>query len=316
MKAPSFEARWTGWAAGYGGSNRTNGDAVIGSHDLTSRVAGYAGGLDYRITHDTAVGFALAGGGTNWGLSDGLGGGRSDAVAGGRLCRDAFGAGLSVDGARLHLASDVDRSRRLRRQPLDRGLPCAKSRRTRRDRLPLRLQAASALTPYAALQVQNLRTPSYAETDLNGGGFALAYAGRSATDTRSELGARLDHRILLDNKAVLALRVRAAWAHHWVSDRDAVRHVPGAAGRELHRQWRVGGKRLSASLRRRGPAPRQWRLVQRQIRWRIRRPLQHLCRNRRRTHALVTESRTALALTDRGRGYKPPTETEALHFAI
>ena len=37
-----------------------------------------AAGLDYKPTPDTMLGFALAGGGTGWGLSQGLGGGRSD----------------------------------------------------------------------------------------------------------------------------------------------------------------------------------------------------------------------------------------------
>ena len=38
--------------------------------------------------------------------------------------------------------------------------------------------AFGALTPYAAVQAQSFRTPSYSETDLNGGGFALAYNAR------------------------------------------------------------------------------------------------------------------------------------------
>jgi outer membrane autotransporter protein len=59
------------------------------------------------------------------------------------------------------------------------------------------------LTPYAAIQAQSFRTPSYSESDLTGGGFALAYNARTATDTRSELGARFD---------------RLAWAHDWISD--------------------------------------------------------------------------------------------------
>ncbi len=48
------------------------------------------------------------------------------------------------------------------------------------------------LTPYAAIQSQNFRTPSYTESDLNNGGFALGYNSRNATDTRSELGGRFD----------------------------------------------------------------------------------------------------------------------------
>jgi len=39
---------------------------------------GYATGLDYPVTSNTIAGFALAGGTTSYGLSDGLGGGRSD----------------------------------------------------------------------------------------------------------------------------------------------------------------------------------------------------------------------------------------------
>jgi outer membrane autotransporter protein len=39
--------------------------------------------MDYHVTPDMIFGFALAGGGTNWGLANALGGGRSDALQGG-----------------------------------------------------------------------------------------------------------------------------------------------------------------------------------------------------------------------------------------
>jgi T5SS/PEP-CTERM-associated repeat protein/autotransporter-associated beta strand protein len=78
--APVYEPRWTVWGGAYGGSNRTSGDiAIIGSHDLSARTVGFAGGFDYRLTPDTVVGLAFAGGGTDWSLSQGLGGGKSDA---------------------------------------------------------------------------------------------------------------------------------------------------------------------------------------------------------------------------------------------
>ena len=48
------------------------------------------------------------------------------------------------------------------------------------------------MTPYAAVQAQSFRTPGISETDVTGGGFALGYNSRTATDTRSELGARFD----------------------------------------------------------------------------------------------------------------------------
>jgi outer membrane autotransporter protein len=74
------------------------------------------------------------------------------------------------------------------------------------------------LAPYAALQVQSFHTPGYAETDVNGIGYALAYNSRTGSDTRSELGARFDQQVWLDPYKALALRARVAWAHNWVSD--------------------------------------------------------------------------------------------------
>src|SRR5262249_6431984 len=87
MKAPPYKAppviyepRWSVWGGAYGGYNKTSGDAlVVGSHDLTARAGGVAAGLDYRVVPNTVVGFALAGGGTNWSLANGLGGGNGDA---------------------------------------------------------------------------------------------------------------------------------------------------------------------------------------------------------------------------------------------
>ena len=48
--------RWSAWAAGFGGSNKTGGDAAVGSHDSTARTYGFAGGLDYHFSPDTVVG--------------------------------------------------------------------------------------------------------------------------------------------------------------------------------------------------------------------------------------------------------------------
>jgi outer membrane autotransporter protein len=73
------------------------------------------------------------------------------------------------------------------------------------------------ITPYAAVQAQYFRTPSYSETDLTGGGFGLAFNAMSATDTRGELGARFDSLHVL-NGMPLVLRARLAWAHDWVSN--------------------------------------------------------------------------------------------------
>jgi len=72
----------------------------------------------------------------------------------------------------------------------------------------------SGLTPYAAVQVQAFRTPSYNETALSGSPrFPLSYNARTITTTRTELGSWFDWSIPVDYGARLTLLGRAAWAH-------------------------------------------------------------------------------------------------------
>src|SRR6478752_9520342 len=192
VPAPSFEQRWSAWGGGYGGSNRTSGDpAVIGSHDLSARTAGFAGGLDYRVTPNTVVGVALAGGGTSWSLANGLGGGKSDAFQAG-----AYGAtrwGAAYVAAALSYTHDWMSTDRF--AFAGEHLTASFNAQSIGARVESGYRFATifgGITPYAAVQAQNFRTPSYSETDVNGGGFGLAYNSRTGTDTRSELGARFD----------------------------------------------------------------------------------------------------------------------------
>jgi hypothetical protein len=92
---PKFEQRWTVWGAGFGGSNTTNGNATIGSNNVTASDFGFAVGADYHYSPDTLLGFALASAGTNWGLAQNLGGRAERCVHGRRLRHHAFWAGLS-----------------------------------------------------------------------------------------------------------------------------------------------------------------------------------------------------------------------------
>lgn len=76
--APTFGQRWSVWAAGFGGSQTTDGNSVVGSNTATSSVYGGAVGADYRVSPDTLFGFATAGGGTQFRVDNGFGTGRSD----------------------------------------------------------------------------------------------------------------------------------------------------------------------------------------------------------------------------------------------
>jgi outer membrane autotransporter protein len=222
LKAPpkpqTFDQPWSVWGAGYGGSNRTTGDlAAGGSHDLSASTAGGTAGLDYRLAPGTVVGFALAGGGTNWGLAQGLGGGKSDAFQAGVYGTARWGSAylaaalsftnnwMSTD--RFAFAGD--------------HLSASFNAQSYGGRVESGYRFATyygGLTPYAAIQSQTFHTPGYIETDLNAGGFALGFNSRNATDTRSELGGRFDRLLLLNPEAALTMRARVAWAHDWVSD--------------------------------------------------------------------------------------------------
>jgi autotransporter-associated beta strand protein len=231
-KPQSFEQPWSVWSAGYGGSNRTSGDpAVVGSHDLAAATAGGAAGLDYRLAPGTVVGFALAGAGTNWGLAQGLGGGKSDAFQAGLYGTTRWGP--TYVAAALAFTNHW--------MSTDRFAFAA-------DHLTASFNAQSfggrveggygigtiygGLTPYAAIQAQSFHTPSYSEADLTSGGFALGFNSRNATDTRSELGGRFDRLLLLNPEAALTLRTRVAWAHDWISDPSLAalfQTLPGAS---------------------------------------------------------------------------------------
>jgi outer membrane autotransporter protein len=230
-KPPSFEQRWSAWGAGYGGSNRTSGDpAVVGSHDLSAATAGGAAGLDYRLAPGTVVGFALAGGGTSWGLAQGLGGGKSDAFQAG-----VYGTARSGPAYLAAALAYTDHWMSTDRFAFAGDhLAASFNAQSFGGRLESGYRFATiygGLTPYAAIQWQTFHTPGYTENDLNGGGDALAFNARNATDTRSELGGRFDRLLLLNLAAALTLRARVAWAHDAVSDptlTTAFQTLPGS----------------------------------------------------------------------------------------
>jgi outer membrane autotransporter protein len=235
LKAPPkpamFDRRWSAWGTGFGGSNQTNGDPAAGTNNVTARNFGFAGGMDYHFTPDSVVGFALAGGGTNWGLAQGLGGGRSDAFQAGVYGITRFGPAYVA--ASLAFANHWMTTNRV--APLSDQLTANFNAQSYGGRIEGGYRYAVlptiGVTPYAAVQAQSFHAPSYSESDLTGGGFGLSYSAMNATDTRSELGARFDDLTMLGTMPLI-LRARAAWAHDWVSNPSLTavfQALPGAA---------------------------------------------------------------------------------------
>ena len=225
----SFDQRWSAWGSAFGGTSFTDGNAVLGSNNVTASDYGFAAGMDYLATPNITYGFGLTGGGTNWNLAQALGSGRSDTFGAGIYSKTHWGP-LYLSGA-LAFANHWFTTDRIALGDQLRATFTGQSYAARletgyRYAVPItgaqntgaqNTGAIVGVTPYAALQAQDFRTPRYSETDLTGGGFGLSYNAMSATDTRSELGARFDN-LQVVNGMPLVLRGRLAWAHDWVTD--------------------------------------------------------------------------------------------------
>jgi autotransporter-associated beta strand protein len=231
--APQPVNRWSVWGAAYGGSAKVDGNTIVGSHDLNARVWGVVGGADYKVTPDALVGFALAGGGTNYSLSDALGNGRSDLFQAGLFGRQNIGAAY-LSAALAYGWHDVT-TNRTAAVPGGDVLQARFRAETFSGRFEGGYRIATAwagLTPYVAAQAISFHLPGYAEQTLGGlGTFALNYAGQTTTATRTELGARSDRSWAMQ-EGVFTLRGRAAWAHDYNNDRAVTavfQALPGAS---------------------------------------------------------------------------------------
>jgi uncharacterized protein with beta-barrel porin domain len=225
-KAPAqtFAQRWSVWAAGFGGSQSTNGNATDGSNDMTSRIAGTAVGADYWLAPNTKLGFALAGGGTSFGVNA-LGSGRSDLFQAGAYLRHSSGPAY-LSAALAYGWQDITTDRTVTIAGTDRlGAEFNANAYSGRLEGGYRFIApwvgGIGLTPYGAAQFTTFDLPAYTEQVISGtDAFALNYASKSVTDTRGELGLRGDKALALRD-GVMTLRGRLAWAHDFNPDRAA-----------------------------------------------------------------------------------------------
>jgi len=235
-KAPpvSFDARWSTWVAGFGGSQTTDGNATVGSNSTTSRIFGTAVGADYRFSPFTIAGFALAGGGTNFSVANG-GTGRSDLFQAGAFIRHNVGPAY-ISGALAYGWQDITTNRTVTAAGIDQ-LRAEFNANAFSGRLEGGYRFVSpwvggiGLTPYAAAQFTTFDLPAYAEqATVGSNAFALAYNAKDVTDARSELGIRTDKSWAMPG-AILTLRSRFAWAHDFDPDRSIAatfQTLPGA----------------------------------------------------------------------------------------
>ena len=214
-KAPlarNYDPRWSVWAAGFGGSQTTDGNTALGSNNTTSRLFGVAAGADYCFSPNTIAGFALAGGGTNFSVANG-GSGRSDLFQAGAFVRHTVGPAY-VTGALAYGWQDVTTDRTVTIAGIDRlraqfNANACSGRVEAGYRFVTPWIGGIGITPYAAGQFTTFDLPAYAEQVVSGANtFALAYAAKSVTATRSELGLRTDKSFAMQDAHPDAARPR------------------------------------------------------------------------------------------------------------
>jgi len=233
--AQSYDPHWSAWAAGFGGSQTTDGNAAVGSNTATSSIYGTAVGADYRISPYTIAGFALAGGGTNFGVA-GSGSGHSDLFQAGAFIRHTVGQAY-ISAALAYGWQDITTNRTVTVAGSDQlraqfNANAFSGRLESGYRFVAPWVGGVGITPYAAAQFTTFDLPAYAEQAVAGSNaFALAYGAKDVTDTRSELGIRTDKSFALSD-GVLILRSRFAWAHDYDPDRSIAatfQTLPGAS---------------------------------------------------------------------------------------
>ena len=233
LRPVSFDPRWSVWAAGFGGSQTTNGNATLGTNNTTSRLGGTAAGADYRFSPHSVAGFALAGGGTTFDLANGLGGGRSDLFQVGAFVRHTAGPAY-ISAALAYGWQHITTDRIVTVAGLDR-LHAKFDANAFSGRVEGGYRFVTqwmATMPYAAAQFTTFDLPAYAEqANVGTNMFALAYASKSVTASRSELGLRVDKSFTTQN-GIVTLRGRTAWAHDYNTDRNigaTFETLPGAS---------------------------------------------------------------------------------------
>jgi len=231
--ADPFARTWSIWVGSFGGSETTSGNNALGTNGSTSSVLGNMIGADYRISPNTVAGFAMAGGSTSFSVGSGLGGGRSDLFQAGAYINHVQGPAY-ISAALAYGWQGVTTTRTVTVAGLDQ-LQAQFNANAFSGRLEGGYRFATpwlGITPYAAAQFTTLDLPAYAEQAIIGtNNFALAYAAKSVTDPRSELGIRTDKSYNYGD-SVLTFRTRFAWAHDYDVDRSigtTFQSLPGSS---------------------------------------------------------------------------------------
>jgi T5SS/PEP-CTERM-associated repeat protein len=236
--AARVEAAWSLWTRAYGQAGRTASDAGLGAAGTASSIYGVAAGADKLVSPGLVVGFALAGGGTSFGLGA-LGSGTGDfaqlgAYASMRLGPGYLSAALAYGWNRFDVTRNVAAvgvTETYRSSPVGHTFG-GRIEAGRRFALGTLGTIRFAVTPYAAAEAIAYLSPSYRESWIAPatGAFALTYSGRTTGTLRAELGARADALVASAESGDLIAFSRLAYAVQTNPQRAAEAQFQALAG--------------------------------------------------------------------------------------
>jgi fibronectin-binding autotransporter adhesin len=208
------------WGSATGAYNRTTGDAQDGSASRTTRVAGFALGLDHLIGARSLVGLAIAVGEGSAALASGQGSATSNLGQIGAYGSTRLGS-FTLAGAGAFTLMDVD-TRRTQHVLGSDQQRAGFNAQVYSLRAELRQDGVLAggwrLQPVAAIQWQQVNNQGYTEASLiSGPATGLTVGGQSQTSLRTELGGQVQGSVRIGTLAVQGF-ARAAWAHYLTRD--------------------------------------------------------------------------------------------------
>jgi outer membrane autotransporter protein len=229
--------RWHAWTSVFGTHQSVDGDAAFGTANYSASTFGGAIGVDRQVNHDFLLGFAVAGSQSTFSVPDRSTNGSVDGGhfgLYGAMRRNAWYVATSMSYA--HLDNETNRT------IAGVGPTEYAQGKFASDQFSIRTEVGRrnvvgtfAITPFAAVELNQLWQNSYSETSVIAGSstpgiLGLSYDSKTVTSVQSSLGAQLESRYILQNDMVLRPFARLAWVHEFEPDRQITASFNAAPG--------------------------------------------------------------------------------------
>jgi outer membrane autotransporter protein len=236
ISRPTGESGWSVWATGFGGVGFRGDSTVTNDVGHRIKIAGGAGGLDYRLSRNVLIGAAMGYGTSGYNVATRVS--NSDGHSALFSLYGSWSANdLYVDAALSYAYTDTATMRVVTAPASERADGTISSQQLgARFEVGWRAMTIPAsVTPFAAVSFQRQRQGAYTENSTvmaSGapGTLGLTVSGQAAWSARSEMGVQITPHFLIDAFARVSPRVRVAWAHEFSTERGITTNQGAVVG--------------------------------------------------------------------------------------